>query len=162
MLLLMAGCAMAEENVRGDEGLRSADSEAEYQTGARSLPAILVVEDNIVNQRLAQAQLVTLGFESDVAGSGSEALEAMARRRYQVVLMDCQMPGMDGYQATAEIRKREAGAGHRTVVIAMTAHALGDARSKCFDAGMDDYISKPVEIEALEAALKRWSPVAAR
>ncbi len=116
---------------------------------------VLVAEDNIVNQKVAVRQLEKLGYDSDVAANGLEALEAMKRWPYDLVLMDCQMPEMDGYQATAEIRKGERDQRH-TPVVAMTADALQGDREKCLAAGMDGYIPKPVRIEQLDETLAQW------
>ncbi len=123
---------------------------------------VLVAEDNIVNQRLTVAQLAKLGVHADVVANGAEALSALAQLPYHAVLMDCQMPEMDGFQATVELRRREAADHHaRVPVIAMTANAMDGDRERCLAAGMDDYVSKPVRIEVLAATLARWLPGAA-
>jgi signal transduction histidine kinase/DNA-binding response OmpR family regulator len=127
---------------------------AEARSRARA--HMLVVEDNRVNQKVAAAMLEKLGFRVDVAANGREAVEAVVRNRYAAVLMDCQMPEMDGYEATMEIRRRERETGSHTLIIAMTAGAMEGDREKCLAAGMDDYIAKPIVRASLDEALKRW------
>ena len=116
---------------------------------------VLVVEDNAINQLVARGLLDRLGFVSDLAGNGHEALAALERTTYAAVLMDCQMPEMDGYTATAEIRRRE-GAARHIPIIAMTAGALAGDEERCLAAGMDAYLPKPIDSLQLEAVLARW------
>jgi CheY-like chemotaxis protein len=124
--------------------------------GAPANPAIhaLVAEDNAVNQRIAVHMLAKLGLRADVAADGREAVQLFEMRPYDLILMDCQMPEMDGYKAAVEIRRREP-AGHHTVIIAMTAEAMAGTRENCLAAGMDDYIAKPVRLEDLFAIVNK-------
>ncbi|WP_198147471.1 response regulator [Sphingobium chungbukense] len=108
---------------------------------------ILVAEDNAVNQRLAQRLLEKRGHRVQIVGDGAQAVEAVNRNRFDVVLMDVQMPEMDGFQATAAIRARERSTGDHIPIVAMTAHAMRGDRERCLEAGMDDYISKPLKVE---------------
>jgi two-component system, sensor histidine kinase and response regulator len=117
---------------------------------------VLVVEDNATNQLVAVGILRFLGYRADVAANGFEALEAMERTVYDAVLMDCQMPEMDGYTTTEVIRKNE-GSSRHTPVIAMTAGATEVDRERCLASGMDDYLAKPVKTEHIDAALRKWA-----
>jgi PAS domain S-box-containing protein len=118
---------------------------------------VLVAEDNAVNQKVAVGMLDKLGLRTDLASNGREAVQLRAMLGYDLILMDCQMPEMDGYEAAREIRRAEEGKG-RTAIVAMTAEAMTGARDKCIAAGMDDYIAKPVRLDDLLEALRKWLP----
>ena len=117
---------------------------------------VLVAEDNIVNQTVARRILERLGVRTDVAANGREAIEMVQLLPYDLVFMDCQMPEVDGYEAAREIRRREGSARHITI-IAMTAEAIDGSRERCFAAGMDDFVSKPVKVEDIVDAIEKWS-----
>ena len=122
---------------------------------SRDSHRILVAEDNVVNQKVACRILEKLGLRVDVAADGEAAFRAWSSGRYDLILMDCQMPIMDGYEATRKIRAREGTAEH-IPIIALTAHAMKGADNECLSAGMDDYLSKPIDRERLRETLQRW------
>jgi PAS domain S-box-containing protein len=126
--------------------------------GTNSLGMALVVDDNHINQQIAEALLTNLGYTCHSVENGKLAVEAIQANRYDLVMMDCQMPVMDGYEATVRIRTLEKNTGRRVPIIAMTAHAMSGARERCLESGMDDYLTKPFNILALRNILQRWFP----
>ncbi|MBI5558375.1 MAG: response regulator [Deltaproteobacteria bacterium] len=119
--------------------------------------AVLLAEDNMVNQKVVLSMLAKLGYSADLAVNGLEAVVAMGKRSYDIVLMDCQMPQMGGFEATAKIRDPGSGVlNHQARIIALTANAMKGDREKCLEAGMDDFLSKPVKLQELSAMLDKW------
>jgi CheY-like chemotaxis protein len=116
-----------------------------------------VAEENIVNQKVAGLMLERLGLRADFAADGREAVQMSAIVPYDLIFMDCQMPHIDGYEASREIRGKE-GRDRCSVIIAMTAEAMAGARENCLAAGMDDYIAKPVNPRELQSVLQKWLP----
>jgi CheY-like chemotaxis protein len=116
---------------------------------------VLVVEDNPVNQKVAAMMLAKLGIRADMAADGREGVEMARILPYDIVLMDCQMPEMNGYEAAAQIRLLE-GPNQRIPIVAMTAEAIAGCRERCLEAGMSDMLTKPVKLEELSRALKAW------
>lgn len=131
----------------------------EKLSGVKVLPSskrILIAEDNAVNQKVALGYIQKLGYRADAVGNGLEAIHALEERAYDLVLMDCQMPEMDGYEATQAIRSRTNAAFAHLPIVAMTANAVKGDRERCLEAGMSDYITKPIKLRELSIALKRW------
>ena len=143
--------AKSNEAKQGDEG--KANPQPPAASSQKGSLRILVVDDNAINQKVLCQQLKRLGHETGRANNGREALDILSRQQYDIAFMDCQMPVLDGYEATRALRKQEK---QRMLVIALTAHAMKGDREKCLAAGMDDYLSKPVNMDVLEATIERW------
>ncbi|QXE89826.1 response regulator [Geomonas subterranea] len=118
---------------------------------------VLLAEDNPVNCEVAHAMMTALGCQVDVAQNGNQAVSALARKSYDLVFMDCQMPELDGYEATRAIREQERDSGRHTPIIALTAHAMAGSRDYCLSAGMDDFLSKPFNLGQLQELIDRWT-----
>jgi len=149
-IVTVMGATPAPSPVRPITGQGLAGEKAQWHT------RVLIAEDNVVNQKVATRILEKLGCRVDVVANGREAVEASNRMPYDCIFMDCQMPEMDGYEATAMIRQREAHTDGHIPIIAMTASALQGDRERCLTVGMDDYISKPIQAAALTMTLRRW------
>jgi len=138
----------------GPERGQGAPGEEPHGERTRGL-RVLVAEDNAVNQRVAERMLAKLGCEVEIAATGRQVLERVGEKRFDVVLMDVHMPEMDGLEAAAEIRRSEAGTARHLPIVALTAIAMSGDEARCLEAGMDGYLSKPIELARLAEALER-------
>jgi len=145
--------AVQERPWTAQSGTPSSPPAPHPQLGAK----VLVVEDNLDNQKVLVHMLEHYGCEVEVAGNGREAVHAAGQTAYDCLFMDCQMPDMDGYAATALIRQREVQTGQRVPIIALTASAMPSDRERCLAAGMDDYLSKPAKAQDLVTMLRKWT-----
>ncbi len=152
---MVMGGAVLEESVEKEE-LVTRDTIREVRQ-ERTMK-LLLVEDNFINQRMALKMLEKQGHRVAVAEDGQQALDCLEEDSFDIVLMDVQMPVMDGWEATRAIREREAASGGHVPIIAMTAHAMKGDQERCLEAGMDDYIAKPIDPDALSAILAKWNP----
>ncbi len=160
---ILYDCLNAVLNIGGDSGAeadRCIIAKKDIGEERKRKVGILLVEDNIVNQKVALKMIEKLGYFAHLAKNGQEAIEAVKKTPYDIVFMDCQMPVLDGFEATRTIREKTNGATNPQVpIVAMTAHAMKGAREECLAAGMDDYISKPVTPAAIYRMLQKWLPV---
>lgn len=131
-------------------------TQTSVETSPKKGIRLLLVEDNPVNQRVASRLLKNAGYHCDVANDGVEAVETVSKKSYDIVFMDCQMPNMDGFEATKTIRLEEKERGGHVPIVAMTANAMSGDRERCLDAGMDDYVSKPIKQKVLLSVVKEW------
>lgn len=141
----------------GGKGIESKGSQEVKKVEIERSPLILVVEDNLVNQKMMVKILEKIGCRVDTAVNGREAIQKVSQLAYDLVFMDCQMPGMDGYEATSEIRRRD-GPGQHIPIVAVTANAMQGDKEACLKAGMNDYLSKPVQKERVFEMIKKWIP----
>jgi CheY-like chemotaxis protein len=154
-LLNALSTAWAKRTGAASEMRPAAPEKPELDDFSGSGMRVLLTEDNVVNQKVAARMLERMGLRADVAANGREAVRMFEMAWYDLILMDCQMPEMDGYAASEAIRKLERGE-RRVAIVAMTAEAISGARERCLAAGMDDYIAKPVKMEALAEVLRKW------
>jgi len=156
-LLEQSICRARRSNKAPPKVFSSLSPSAQPPSPAQAKRRILIAEDNPINQKVAQAMLRRLGYDADVAANGKEAIDALRRAPYDLVLMDCQMPEMDGFEAAISIRQEDSGVLKPHIpIIAMTANTMKGDRERCIEARMDDYLAKPVQSGELERMLDRW------